>query len=244
MKNIKEIKLNNYSIIAHLEDLEFIDGYFQIMSVKEKDEEHYEVTTGVIDEEFNVVVPLRKEVVLKNDFNNYEYNNDVSLYSNKKIIYRLGKNEFYLIDLQDTCFELENNKYVPKKYLKKFSAYYGIDDEKIIMYFKDSACIYNVLENKPVSNMYDFIEKHEEYEDVYLAYCYSINKYSNPFLVQLEINSNFGIYQEAMVNEAFLTILPSSVLGDKNKIIKYCDDCYNYYIEDYSKEYNSKGMIH
>ena len=46
------------------------------------------------------------------------------------------------------------------------------------------------------------------------------------------ITDNGGIVNQAILNNEVLSYLPNSILGDKNKTIKYCDDCYNCYYED------------
>ena len=60
-----------------------------------------EVTTEVLTEDLKLVVPFRKDVVDFDSFKSYKYNNEVNVYKNKKAIYKVSEEEFYVIDLEN-----------------------------------------------------------------------------------------------------------------------------------------------
>ena len=157
----------------------------------------------------------------------------VSVYKNNKAIYKVSDDLFYVIDLEKTEFIKKDNKIIPVNPLLKMVCYYGIDDKKIIVYEKDCAYLYDVINNKRITPKYDFINPCEEYDNEYLAYYVSNNnKYSKPLILSFGMTEDGGIYNQAILNHELTVILPINILGDKEKIINYCDSCYDDYIEN------------
>ena len=90
-----------------------------------------------------------------------------------------------------------------------------------------------VINNKRITPKYDFINPYEEYDNGYLAYYVSNNnKYSKPLILSFGMTEDGGIYNQAILNHELTVILPINILGDKEKIINYCDSCYDDYIEN------------
>ena len=77
----------------------------------------------------------------------------VSVYKNNKAIYKVSDDLFYVIDLEKTEFIKKDNKIIPVNPLLKMVCYYGIDDKKIIVYEKDCAYLYDVINNKRIFSM-------------------------------------------------------------------------------------------
>lgn len=229
---IIHLEYGDYKVNVDLNRTKSIDGYIPIMDVKELPNKMLEVMTAVLTEDLKLVVPFRKDVVDYDSFKSYKYNNEVNVYKNKKAIYKVSEEEFYVIDLENTKFVNIDGTIIPSNPLQSMVAYYGIDDKKIIMYSYDKACIYNVCNDKLISNVYEMIEPNYEMKNRYNAYYVIKNKYINPLYIQMMITDNGGIVNQAILNNEVLSYLPNSILGDKDKTIKYCDECYNSYYED------------
>lgn len=238
MRNKKEegfIKLSwqEFEVVINPNDIINIDGYIPILSTRNIDDNVIEVITAVIDEDYNLVVPFRKSIVSKEDFEKYNFDNEISVYKNKKAIYRVNENEFYVIDLEKVEFVYLEGVIMPKNPIKQMALYYGINDEKIIMYTKDQACMYDITQDKIISNIYNAIKPYEENEKLFLAYYLTDkNKYVNPLIIEMLITTDGGIVNEAILNKEISVVLPDNILGNKKKTIKYCNDCFNFYVED------------
>ena len=151
---VKEIKYNDLSISINLDELSFIDGYAGLLGVVIKDNK-YEVITGVIDEKFNVIVPFRKDEVSFEDFENNNYKNDVLVYKNKKAIYKVDDEEYYIINLDNTTFKKIYNSIVPINPIRRVNDYYGIDENNVILYSNGDSCLYDIINGKVLSKVYD-----------------------------------------------------------------------------------------
>ena len=57
----------------------------------------------------------------------------------------------------------------------------------------------------------------------------------------MSMTEDGGIYNQAILNHELTVILPINILGDKEKIINYCDNCYDDYIE--SEELSGERVI-
>lgn len=233
LKKIIEIKYQDNIINVDLDNATIIDGYIPILYTNKIGEDKYIVITSVIKEDGTVLVPFRKSIATKDEVDNYLFDNDISVYKNNKTIYKVSDDLFYVIDLEKTEFIKKDNKIIPVNPLLKMVCYYGIDDKKIIVYEKDCAYLYDVINNKRITPKYDFINPCEEYDNEYLAYYVSNNnKYSKPLILSFGMTEDGGIYNQAILNHELTVILPINILGDKEKIINYCDSCYDDYIEN------------
>ncbi len=238
--NMVDILYDDKIIKIDLKKAKFIDGYMPIISVKENTDETLDVTTTIIDEDLNVIVPIRTSKVSKESFKNYDFDNNVVVFKNKKAIYKVNKDEFYLINLKNVTFYEEEGKFIPSNSIFKMTGYYLIDSDKIIVYAPYFSYIYDVCNNVRKSMIYNFIEPSLNCENMYFAYYIdNENTYSKPLIIQMLIDDHGGIFNEALVNDSVLAVLPNCIIGNKIKTIRYCDDCYNTYIETYDK----KGMI-
>lgn len=242
LKKIIEIKYQDNIINVDLDNATIIDGYIPILYTNKIGEDKYIVITSVIKEDGTVLVPFRKSIVTKDEVDNYLFDNDISVYKNNKAIYKVSDDLFYVIDLEKTEFIKKDNKIIPVNPLLKMVCYYGIDDKKIIVYEKDCAYLYDVINNKRITPKYDFINPYEEYDNGYLAYYVSNNnKYSKPLILSFGMTEDGGIYNQAILNHELTVILPINILGDKEKMINYCDSCYDDYIEN--KEFYDGSVI-
>ena len=184
LKKIIEIKYQDNIINVDLDNATIIDGYIPILYTNKIGEDRYIVITSVIKEDGTVLVPFRKSIATKDEVDNYLFDNDISVYKNNKAIYKVSDDLFYVIDLEKTEFIKKDNKIIPVNPLLKMVCYYGIDDKKIIVYEKDCAYLYDVINNKRITPKYDFINPYEEYDNGYLAYYVSNNnKYSKPLIL-------------------------------------------------------------
>lgn len=244
MKELKilEIKYQDNIININLDDAIIIDGYIPILYIKKIDEDKYIVITSVIKEDGTILAPFRKSVVTKDEVNNYLFDNDVSVYNGGKAIYKVSDDLFYVIDLEKTEFIKKDDKIIPVNPLLKMVCYYGIDDNKIIVYEKECSYLYDIINNKRISPKYDFIKPYEGYHGGHLTYYVSNhNKYSKPLIISMCMKQDGGIYNQAILNHELTVILPLNILGDKEKIINYCDSCYDDYIE--SEEFYGQSVM-
>lgn len=236
-ENLISLSYGNFEVTINLNEIVNIDGYIPVLYAEEIDNNEILVVTGVLDGEYNIVVPFRKNVVSSEDFDKYNFDNDVSVYENKKAIYKVNENRFYVINLENVEFTKVDGAIIPQNPIVKMMAYYGIDDENIIVYMKDYAYMYNIVQNKVISDIYNMITPNEEHDELFSAYYIKEqNKYVDPLIIEMLITNDGGIATEARLNKQVLAILPDRILGNKEEIIKYCDDCFNTYIEDGMKE--------
>ncbi len=239
---ILKIKYQDNIINVNLDNATIVDGYILLLYTNKIDEDKYIVITSVIKEDGTVLVPFRKSIATKDEVDNYLFDNDVSVYNGGKAIYKVSDDLFYVIDLEKTEFIKKDDKIIPVNPILKMVCYYGIDDNKIIVYEKDSAYLYDVVNNKKISPKYDFIKPYEGYDGGHLTYYISNHsKYSKPLIISMSMTEDGGIYNQAILNHELTVILPINILGDKEKIISYCDSCYNNYIE--SEEFYDESVI-
>lgn len=242
LKKIIEIKYQDNIINVDLDNATIIDGYIPILYTNKIGEDRYIVITSIIKEDGTVLVPFRKSIATKDEVDNYLFDNDISVYKNNKAIYKVSDDLFYVIDLEKTEFTKKNDKIIPVNPLLKMVCYYGIDDKKIIVYKKDCAYLYDIANNNKISPNYDFIKPYEGYDGGHLTYyVLNHNKYSKPLIISMSMTEDGGIYNQAILNHELTVILPINILGDKEKIINYCDSCYDDYIE--SEELSGERVI-
>lgn len=242
LKKIIEIKYQDNIINVDLDNATIIDGYIPILYTNKIGEDRYIVITSVIKEDGTVLVPFRKSIATKDEIDNYLFDNDISVYKNNKAIYKVSDDLFYVIDLEKTEFTKKDDKIIPVNPLLKMVCYYGIDDKKIIAYKKDCAYLYDIVNNNKISSNYDFIKPYEGYDGGHLTYyVLNHNKYSKPLIISMSMTEDGGIYNQAILNHELTVILPINILGDKEKIINYCDSCYDDYIE--SEELSGERVI-
>lgn len=242
-EKILEIKYQDNIINVNLDDATIIDGYISILYTNKIDEDKYIVITSVIKEDGSVLVPFRKSIATKDEVENYLFDNDVLVYNGGKAIYKVSDSLFYLIDLEKTEFIKKDNKIIPVNPLLKMVCYYGIDDKKIIVYEKECSYLYDVINNKRISPKYDVIKPYEGYDGGHLTYYISNHsKYSKPLIISMSMTEDGGIYNQAILNHELTVILPTSILDDKEKIINYCDSCYDDYFES-EESYGGSVML-
>lgn len=218
LKKIIEIKYQDNIINVDLDNATIIDGYISILYTNKIGEDRYIVITSVIKEDGTVLVPFRKSIATKDEIDNYLFDNDISVYKNNKAIYKVSDDLFYVIDLEKTEFTKKDDKIIPVNPLLKMVCYYGIDDKKIIVYKKDCAYLYDIVNNNKISPNYDFIKPYEGYDGGHLTYyVLNHNKYSKPLIISMSMTEDGGIYNQAILNHELTVILPINILGDKEK---------------------------
>lgn len=227
-----ELKFGNIKVIINEENIINIDGFIPVYTVKELGEDKYEVITGVIDEQFNLIVPFRSAMATKQEIEEFNFLNDVNVFKGGKAIYRVGENRFFLINLKEVKFRKEEDDYVPINSELAFMAYCALGDGKIIMYHESSARLYDVYNDINLSIRYDFIKGSDDDENSFEAYyMYNENKYVNPLSICFKMDLDGNVLNEALINNELIAIVPKKILYDEDKLKKYCDDCYNSYFE-------------
>lgn len=233
-----ELKFGDIKVIINEENIINIDGFIPVYSVNELDDDKYEVITGVIDEQFNLIVPFRSTVATETEIEEFNLLNDVNVFKGGKAIYRVGENRFFLINLKEVKFRKEHNDYVPTNFEHAFIAYCALGDGKIIMYHNSSAYLYDVYNDNILSIRYDFIKESDEEDSFEAYYMYDKNKYVNPLPICFKMDFDGNVLNEVLINNELIVIVPEKILYTENDLKKYCDDCYNSYfedIDDYSK---------
>lgn len=222
---IKEIRYQNYSIKIDLNNIIEIDGFIPIMSYKELEDNNYEVYTGVINKNFEVVVPIRREILSKSKLLDDELTINLMLFKSGNLIYQCSDN-CYLIDLNNVRF----NNEVPNNYILKFLAYYNIGNGSIIVYNKDNSYIYDVYNKKEKGLIYDYIKPSNTFKDLYEAY---FSKKENDVVtlsMSLLMNDD-GIPADEIIVNNILKVYPLYEMYDeKQKLINYCDECYDLFL--------------
>ncbi len=229
-EDIKEIISNGYSIKIDVNGRILLDGYTAIISANAINDNLYDVYTGVIDKDLNVVVPIRKSKANKEELDNNDVANGLMLFDNGRLIYRQG-DDMYLVDLHDTKFKKVKDGYVPDKYILKFAAYYSIGNGKIIIYNEEDSFIYDVNNNKRESNTFSFVAHIKGITNKFYGYNVINNKYCYPLYARSLIGYDHDIKNEIVLNEKLKIYASDDIIKDNDKLIKYCDDCYNDYIE-------------
>lgn len=211
------------------------------------------VLTGVVDENLRTIVPFRCSLVTCEELDVSYFENNVIVYQNKRAIYHAAKDEVYVIDLSNVTFKRIGNKVIPDNYLIKMDGYSIINDKCIIVY-KDAfttngqSYIYNVDEDKKMSITYNYIlVDPDEATKFYGGFVMDVNRYVNPLFVTIKINCDDGkpISNEVFLNKHYLDgamlddqirlFLPKRIMGDKEKVIKYCDEHLCSYVKTMNK---------
>lgn len=204
-----------------------IDGYIPIMVQTSLKNKKIKIMTGVIDENLNVIVPIREKVVSKSDFEKENFSINISIYEGSKALYET-KDAVYLINLKTVRFKKEEDDYIPNGYYFKFKSVKEIGNGKIIVYLENKSFVYDVINNKIDSLIFNFIKPSINHKGYYDAFFEKTNDNVSPLLIHFIIDNNFWISQEAFLNEEVLAVVPSFA-NTKQEILKYCDDCYNTY---------------
>ena len=223
VKEFEEVYIDNKKIMV--DKYRDYEGYKTIFQAEKIDDDNYNVITGMLDKNMNVIVPIREEVVSEDDYLGNYSKNVVMPLAGKKVLYGYDNN-CYLIDLTNAKFD-KNNK--PLNYIFKFKMVRVIDDENIIIYLPKKSFIYNTKENKFMSKIYNFIKTDENGFNAYLVN--ENNKYTKPLYIKIPMDYNLNLTNVALLDENVKVMIPKDILNDNNKIIKYCDDCYNSYKE-------------
>lgn len=223
-KMVRKIYVDDYELELHLDRLTIVNGYIPIKIASDVNETSAYVITGVLDKNMNIVVPFRKKLVSKTDVSNGEIGINVNIFENDRAIYEFD-NQFYVIDLKTTGFKKMENDFVPSGYYFKFDYFFNNGDGKIVGYYGDRAFIYNVINNKFESKIYNYI-KQTENPKYFVAYLKGKNDNIEPFYVSIIIGDDFYRSDVAMISGGNIVYLPKS-LKSNLEIKKYCDDCYN-----------------
>lgn len=227
--NYKTINIDGLEFNIDLNKVNSYFGYTPIMAMY-KENENYIVYIALLDKDLKPVIPLRKEICTLEDINNNTLKYDIMIFDNNKVIY-INDDYSYLINLKETNFIKENNLYVPDKYIIKFNALYSLGTDLIIVYNEDSSYLYDVSKEKRESKVYDYIKPTKK-PDVFLAYYLVKNKHFFPLFAEFEIEKNFKVNNRISLNDNIILYTDDETMNNKKKIIKYCDDAYNSYVEN------------
>lgn len=205
-----------------------INGYIPIMSQTSLNNNKIKIMTGVIDENLNIVVPIRERIVSKDDLEKENFNINIYIYENGKALYET-EDAVYLINLKTVKFNKEEDC-IPYGYYFKFKSVKDLGNGKIIAYLQDRSFIYDVLNNEIESLLFNFIKPSIDYKGYYDAFFKKENGNATPLPIHFIIGNNFSISQEALLNEEVLALIPCFT-NTKQEILRYCDDCYNTYCD-------------
>lgn len=217
------IEIDDYelSILLHLDKLNKIDGLYEIRYVDDLDDD-LEIITGVIDDNLNQVIPLRKEKITKSAFDKERNVRYIKLFPNKKVIYKSGKNECYIVDLTNTEFVHKDGKDIPKNYVKKFDFWYDLGDGNIICSISGKFVLYDVVNLREKSVEYDLIipelDDNNSLTAFYVSKDFSIN-------IKMTLHLDGTIDNNATLNGVLELYIPNNIVGDKAAIIDYAISC-------------------
>lgn len=227
--DIRKIIYDGYEIKIDFNRKISVNGYIPIMAQTNLSDDKIKIITGIIDEDLNVVVPLRENVISKEELENKNFGINISIYQNGKALYET-ENNVYLIDLKTVKFNKENDNYIPSSYYFKFKCVEDIGNGCIIAYLENKAFIYDVVNNEIESFLFNYIKPSINYKGYYDAFFEKENDNVSPLLIHFIIDKGFWMSEEALLNEEALAVIPSFV-NAKQEILKYCDDCYNTYCD-------------
>lgn len=228
--NYKKINIDGIDFIIDINGSTEVFCYTPITAMKLDCNGNYEIYTTILDNELNPVIPLRKEIASLETLEQGGTKHDVILFDNHKCIY-VNDDYCYLINLKEVEFEKVDNRYIPKNYILKFRGLYNTGTNIIIIYNETSSFLYNVDTEKKESKIYNFI-KPTRNPEVYLAYHVVKNKYVYPLYAELKIEKG-NVIHEGVVLMDDITLYPSKdILNSKTKLIKYCDSCYNDFVQN------------
>lgn len=238
--DIRIINYDGYKIKIDFNKKICIDGYIPIMASTILEDGKYEIMTGVIDENLNVIVPLRKKIVTKEELESLDIHINISIYKGNKALYELN-DKVYLINLNTVKFNKENDDYIPTGYYFKFDHVKDMGNGLIIADIGNRAFLYDVINNRLESMLFNYIKPSNIYKGYYDAFFKKDNENVSPLLIHFLIDRDFLISEEALLNEEAAAIIPPEI-NKKNELLKYCDDCYNLYCNSFEEENPCKTL--
>lgn len=224
---IKVIKYKDYEIKINLNDVIKIDGFIPVVSNKKINDSSYEVYTSVLDSNYNVVVPIRKEIISLQRIQDDDLTINIMLFKNGKSIYQTDE-YCYLVDLNSVLFD-END--IPVNEIMKFRAYYSIGNGKVIVYNEDNSYLLDINNNKINGFVCDFIKPSTTFKDLYEVY---FSKKENGILtlaMMMHMNDDGVPSEEVIVNNTLIVYPFYETFENKEELVKYCDDCYDEFIK-------------
>lgn len=227
--NFKRFLVDEDEVIVDLDCLIFIDGFASFMSSKRISNDMYAVYTAVLNESYEIVVPFRKQILTKAQYENTDCKVLVVVYEGKKAIFQT-KDYFYVINLQNIKFKKESYEYIPCDYINKFISYYNMGNGKIIAYEQETAYIYDVVNGKINGFICDYMEPSNRYKDCYEAFISLKQNGIITLMVRMMFDDNGNAKDAVFVNDSIIAYPLIDCFDDKDKLLKYCDDCYNEYI--------------
>lgn len=228
--NIRIIDIDGVGIRIDLDNMYVFEDLIPVRCFDEISNNKYITYSVILNKNFEVVVPLRDELVSKEDINNFMFEKDILIYQGKKAIY-FDKDACYLIDLNTVKFNKIGDDYKPSGYLLKAESVYNIGDGKVIFYLTEKAFIYDVVNNKFMSNIYDYINVAD---NLYIAYYFFENENINPTSISIYIDKDYNLIREAIIHDMIRVLIPGRF--NKKEIIKYADSCINEYYNSFKDE--------
>ncbi len=220
-KDTIEIGDDTLFVLLHLDNLNKIDGLYEIRYVYALDDD-LEIITGIIDDNLNQVIPLQKEKISKSDFGTGRNIHYVKLFPNKKAIYKADKNECYIVDLTNTEFVHIDEKVIPKNYVKKFDFWCDLGYGNIICSRSDKFVLYDVVNLREKSVEYDLIipesDDNNSLSAFYVFKEFSIN-------IKMTLHLDGSIDSKASINNVLDIYIPNDIMDDRQAIIDYAISC-------------------
>lgn len=212
------IEDENVSLKLDLNELEKKDGMYNVSYIFYSHKENfYEIVTGILDENFNQVIPLKRQTISKKDYDESGSKINLGLFNNKKIIYTVNR-ESYVLDLNHV---LINDEDVPLKYIRKIDFWHNLDGEKIICCVLNKFYLYDVSKDKVLGSVYDNMLPNKNGK-LYVYYHGNIG-----VLMEMDLTGKLSV--DATIIDAqgnkLDVFLPNNVMGNKELTLKYCYDC-------------------
>lgn len=218
--------------------------FYPVLKTKELEDDKVLITTGLVDNKLNIIIPFRKEIISYDDYISDKNHIHIICFNNDKAVYEFMDGKYYVINLNNVKFKKVKNDFIPLNPIKQLYGLSVIDNENIIELSLQGCRVYNVSYDKYMSLNYDYIYFSKKYENYYDAtYFLYENEYSNPLVVQLLLDNNFNINNSVIINGEFSLYLSDEVLKNEKYLKSYCDSAYNDYYENIMKKSSKRRYI-
>lgn len=194
--------------------------------------------SGVIDKDFNTVVPFRPTLVNDSYFDVTLLCNWIPIYGTHVGLFMSNDREMYVIDLNTVKFKKnpKTGDLEPTRYFRKTNGYAGINDEIIVIYENNNYYTYNPQLDEVLSIALDCLVTTDETDNL----CGMIEievPYDDTLEVLISINEDGSLNNEISITNNLGTIdavLSSEVLKNKKELIKNVKEIYTsyFYVDD------------
>ncbi len=221
-----QYKNQNFSFPIDSNDLKFEHGYCPIYFAL--DEVYY---SGVINENYQLVVPMSC-AIKKDDFS------VITIFKNHKAIYGVKDEDFYLIDLRKTKFEIQEDCLVPTQYEMHFDAYDDVNDTTAILYQNGNYFLYDVSKNKKLSIDFEYL--FHKNNKVYGSIVFVPEIYTDELIIDCNLNKKGQIQNPVHLGKVSIW-LNKETLQKKENLIKEVSKVYQ---KEFTMPYQAPYIFH